>query len=58
LPITRQTVLASNQLARQEGLLSNDALSVAIMQEHGITSLASNDSDFDRVPGIKRYGPV
>jgi predicted nucleic acid-binding protein len=58
LPITLPTVLASSQLARQVGLLSNDALTVAVMQEHGVTSLSSNDSDFDRVPGIRRYGPV
>lgn len=58
LTITLQTVLASNQLALSVGLLSNDALTVAVMQEHGITSLASNDADFDRVPDIMRYGPV
>jgi predicted nucleic acid-binding protein len=32
------------------GLLSGDALIVAIMQANGLTKLASIDTDFDRVP--------
>jgi hypothetical protein len=30
----------------------------AMMRDHGLISLASNDSDFDRVPGITRYAPA
>jgi len=33
-------------------------LVVAVMRDHGLTHLASHDADFDRVPGITRYGPV
>jgi predicted nucleic acid-binding protein len=40
------------------GLLSNDALIVAVMQANGLTNLASNDADFDRVPGLTRYAPA
>jgi predicted nucleic acid-binding protein len=40
------------------GLLSNDALIVAVMQANGLTHLASNDADFDRVPGLTRYTPA
>jgi predicted nucleic acid-binding protein len=39
-------------------LLTGDALIVAVMQEHGLTNLASNDADFDRVPGLTRYAPA
>ena len=39
-------------------MLTNDALIVALMQANGLTSLASNDPDFDRVPGITRYAPA
>ena len=46
------------RLSRQTGLLSNDALIVAVMQANGLTSLASNDADFDRVPGLTRYEPI
>jgi predicted nucleic acid-binding protein len=39
-------------------LLTNDALIVVLMQDHGLTALASLDADFDRVPGLTRYAPV
>jgi predicted nucleic acid-binding protein len=45
-------------ISQQTGLLSNDALLVAIMQAHGLSKLASNDADFDRVPGLTRYAPA
>jgi predicted nucleic acid-binding protein len=45
-------------VSRQTGLLSNDALIVAVMQANSLTKLASNDTDFDRVPGLTRYAPV
>jgi predicted nucleic acid-binding protein len=45
-------------LSQLHGLLSNDALSVATMQDEAIVHIASHDSDFDRVPGITRYAPV
>jgi predicted nucleic acid-binding protein len=39
-------------------LLINDALIVALMQANGLSKIASDDRDFDRVPGLTRYGPV
>jgi predicted nucleic acid-binding protein len=45
-------------LSRRFGLLINDVLIVTLMNHTGITQLASSDTDFDRVPGITRYGPV
>lgn len=45
-------------VSRQTGLLTNDALIVAVMQQHGLTNLASADADFDRVPGLTRYAPA
>jgi predicted nucleic acid-binding protein len=45
-------------LSRQHGLLTNDALTLAAMQQHGLAHLASHDADFDRVPGVTRYGPA
>jgi hypothetical protein len=30
----------------------------ANMQHHGLVSLASDDGDFDRVPGLARYAPA
>jgi predicted nucleic acid-binding protein len=45
-------------LCQQLGLLTNDGLIVAVMQANGLTNIASNDADFDRVPGLTRYAPV
>jgi predicted nucleic acid-binding protein len=45
-------------LSRQRSLLTNDALILALMQQHHFTHLASHDADFDRVPGITRYAPA
>lgn len=58
LPIEHVRVLEALAISQQTGLLHNDALIVAVMRFHGITSLASVDGDFDRVPGITRYAPV
>jgi predicted nucleic acid-binding protein len=58
LTIARALIASATALSQQTGLLSNDALIVAVMQEHGLTNLASNDADFDRVPGLTRYAPA
>lgn len=58
LTIPPQLVLTATSISTRYGLLSNDALTVAIMEAHGITSIASHDSDFDRVPWIARYAPT
>jgi predicted nucleic acid-binding protein len=58
LPITLPLLHDTVRLCQQHGLLTNDALVVAVMQQHGLTDLASNDPDFDRVPGITRYEPA
>lgn len=58
VPVTAQQVLLASDISRQHGLLSGDALIVAVMQSQNLTNLASNDGDFDRVAGIARYGPT
>jgi predicted nucleic acid-binding protein len=51
-------VFDAASLSQQHGLLSGDALVVAVMQANGLMQLTSNDSDFDRVPWITRYAPA
>jgi predicted nucleic acid-binding protein len=58
LPVTGSLVSRAADSSRQFGLLTNDALVITVMQYHGLTPLASHDADFDRVPGLTRYGPV
>ncbi len=58
LDVTGPLVSLAADVIRQTGLLNNDAVIVSTMQQHGLTDLASNDADFDRVPGLTRYAPV
>ncbi len=58
LPASSTLLVTAAGLCQQSALLITDALSVALMQPHGITKLASDDTDFDRVPGITRYAPA
>ena len=58
LTIPETSITAAAFLSRQTGLLSDDALIVAVMQANGLSNLASNDADFDRVPGLTRYAPL
>jgi predicted nucleic acid-binding protein len=58
LPLERHLPPLAAALSQLHGLLTNDALILAAMQDETITHLASHDTDFDRVPGLKRYGPA
>jgi predicted nucleic acid-binding protein len=58
LPLTFDLVEAGTMLSEQYQLLTGDALVVAVMQANGLTNIASNDADFDRVPGLTRDAPV
>lgn len=53
-----ETILRGAQKERQAAsLLTNDSLIVACMRVHGISLLATNDSDFERVAGITVFKP-
>lgn len=58
LPVTASHVQAATELSRKHELLTGDALIVAVMQHQGLRVIASNDADFDRVPGLMRYAPA
>ena len=51
------TVVKSQQMKSEYGFLSNDALSLQIMEDLKINNLASNDSDFESVDFITLYRP-
>lgn len=56
--VSAPLVEAATTISRQVGLLSGDALIVAVMQSESLTQIASHDADFDRVPGLLRYAPI
>jgi predicted nucleic acid-binding protein len=58
LTILPPLLAAAAVLSQQIGLLTNDGMIVAVMQTHGLNKIASNDADFDRVPGLTRYAPL
>ena len=57
-PVSADQVLLAGDLSRANGLLSGDALVLAVMRSHGVTNLASSDTDFDQILEITRYSPL
>jgi predicted nucleic acid-binding protein len=54
-----ETIIRNAQTVRQEaGLLTNDSMIVAGMREYGLSFLASNDADFERVRDITVFKPT
>ena len=55
LPVSAALVMDAAHFSQQFELLTGDALIVATMRQQGLTKLASEDADFDRVAGLTRY---
>ena len=53
VPLLRQAM----RLSAAHGLLTGDAMIVALMQRHGLTNLVTNDDDFDAVPNVTIWKP-
>lgn len=58
LSLTLKVLARSSSVRKTEGLLTNDSLVVAVMQEQGLTKLATTDRDFERVAGLEVYKPT
>ena len=56
--ITLHLLERGADLSGQNRLLTNDALTLAVMEKLGLTALATNDDDFDAVNGITVYKPT
>lgn len=57
LPIQSESLLLAAIKSTLHGLLTNDSTTLALMELHGINDIATNDDDFDRVPGITVWKP-
>ncbi|MGH9843321.1 MAG: type II toxin-antitoxin system VapC family toxin [Blastocatellia bacterium] len=57
-PLSVSTLEASTTVRQQHGLLTNDSLLVAAMQELKLQKLATLDHDFARVSGLLVYQPT
>ena len=56
--ITLDLLAHGAELSSQKRLLTNDALTLAVMEKLGVTALATNDDDFDAVEGLTVYKPT
>jgi predicted nucleic acid-binding protein len=45
------------EISKNHGLLISDSAHVAVINSNGIINIASNDSDFEGVKGIKVWSP-
>lgn len=51
-------VLTSNEIKKEYGLLTNDAINLAVMRRHHLKSIGTNDPDFERVDDLVVWKPV
>lgn len=58
IPVTTSLIEESQVFKTKYGFLSNDALTLKVMDEYKIASLASNDLDFERVEWLNLYLPA
>lgn len=58
LPLDVNNVLKSNAIKKEFGLLTNDAINLALMRHHHLKDIATNDPDFERVGDLIVWKPV
>lgn len=56
-PVTLSILEKAADLSVQHRLLTNDSLTIAVMEKLGLTHLATNDDNFDYVPGLTVWKP-
>jgi len=49
---------ASGAIRKTHGLLTNDSLSLAVLQRAQADILATSDRDFASIPGVRVYQPT
>jgi predicted nucleic acid-binding protein len=57
LPTDAALLAEAADLSRTHGLLTNDAIIVALMRRHSLSILATNDDDFGGIPGLSVWSP-
>jgi predicted nucleic acid-binding protein len=57
LPADAALIVEAATLSSHFGLLTNDALIVALMQRHGLANRVTNDDDFDSIPDLTVWKP-
>ncbi|MGH9855971.1 MAG: type II toxin-antitoxin system VapC family toxin [Blastocatellia bacterium] len=57
-PLTLNFLKEGADLSPQQRLLTNDALLLAVVEKLGLSYLATNDDDFDSIPGLTVCKPT
>jgi predicted nucleic acid-binding protein len=57
LPADASDLVAASLISALCGLLTNDAIIVALMRRHALADLVTNDDDFDGIPGLTVWKP-
>ncbi len=57
LDVTYKEIHNSKQFRDEYGMLTNDSIILAVMRQHKLVHLVTNDDDFKRVSGIKVWMP-
>jgi predicted nucleic acid-binding protein len=57
-PIAQEFIMKSHGIRTGYGLMVNDSIIAAIVQEEGIKALASNDDLFSKIKGLAVYKPT
>ena len=58
LPVDFVHVLTSSEIKKTYGLLTNDAINLAIMRVRHLGNIATNDPDFERIPDLVAWKPL
>lgn len=58
VPVNEAILRGAHAERQAGGLLTNDSMIVSCMREYGVSLLATNDEDFDRVVGITVFKPT
>lgn len=58
LPVNARDIEHNNSIKMEYRLFTADATNLSVMKNNGLTLLASNDSDFERVDFITLYKPI
>lgn len=56
-PVCAENMLEASVARKEFGLLTNDSIIVTIMNSYGISNIATNDSDFERIQYLKIWKP-
>jgi len=58
LPIEIEDIHKCNEIKNEYGLLTNDAITLAVMRRYHLTNIATNDPDFERISDLKVWKPT